>query len=258
MKLENLKKYAFLLRRFRNAPALIDSIRRGRRCSVAISWDGRRLEHPPGRDGLAGTLVEVWGEDCYAQPGFTDLRPGETVVDAGAHIGLFSLSVLKRQPEARVFAFEPSAENASCLRKNLAEYGAAGSVTVVEEAVSGWTGAGVLRAMTERSIDHRLFPATEGEPGAIGTRSLDDLVDMAGGEISLLKMDVEGSEHAAFEAASEETIKALRRLVLEYHDNLVPGTLELLKARLSPTHDLRVIPTGERGYGVMFATRRAA
>jgi hypothetical protein len=43
---------------------------------------------------------------------------------------------------------------------------------------------------------------------------------------------------------------------MEYHDNLVPGTLDLVRERLSATHEVEVFPTGERGYGILRAKLR--
>ena len=81
------------------------------------------------------------------------------------------------------------------------------------------------------------------------------LVDILGALVNdkNLKMDVEGAEHDAFDCASQETIDRIDRVAMEYHDNLVPGTLSLLLDRLGGTHSVTVKPVDERGYGILLA-----
>jgi FkbM family methyltransferase len=255
MKLSNLRHYAYLTQRFRNAPALIQAYRRDLPMGEAVEWGGRSLRHPPARGGLVGTLLEVWGEGCYDDMG--ELEPGDVVVDAGAHVGLFSIRAALREPQVRVLAFEPTVENHACLVDNVASYGLESRIITQRCAVGGERGWVRLEAPTARSIDHRIVSADVDDAGAVPVVTLDDLVAAAGGEVAFLKMDIEGAEHDAFARARQASLRALRRVALEYHDNLVPGTLAMLRERLGPTHDLRVVPTGDRGYGLLYAQRKA-
>ena len=75
-------------------------------------------------------------------------------------------------------------------------------------------------------------------------------------EVALLKMDAEGAEEGAFSAADTGLIGRIQRIAMEYHDNLVPGTLSILRRRLSPTHELTVIPDPGAGHGRLFAVRK--
>ena len=75
-------------------------------------------------------------------------------------------------------------------------------------------------------------------------------------QVALLKLDAEGAEYDAFSAATPETLRSFQRIAMEYHDNLRPGTLDLLRRKLEPSHDLIVEPTFDRGYGILLATRR--
>ena len=67
---------------------------------------------------------EIFESSCYARHGIS-LRPGATVVDVGANLGLFALWVLRDwQPAAaRVVAFEPLPQLANVLEANLREHG---------------------------------------------------------------------------------------------------------------------------------------
>ena len=49
-------------------------------------------------------------------------------------------------------------------------------------------------------------------------------------EIDFLKVDIEGSEHDVFAAASPDVLGRFKRIAMEYHDQIAPGTLALLRA----------------------------
>jgi FkbM family methyltransferase len=220
-----------------------------------VTWGGTRIVHPAGRVGLVGTLLEVWRDRCYTGT-FYSPADGDVVVDAGAHVGLFSILAARTNPRCRVVALEPFAENHECLAANL---GAAGATNVTPLRMAlGKAGIGRMEAVGVRSIDHLLAPGadpTSGDPVPIVP--LDRLFDVAGSErIAMLKCDVEGSEHDAFGDASPDSIRRIDRIALEYHDNLRPGTLALLRERLGPTHDLDVRPEPGQLHGLLYAIRR--
>lgn len=65
---------------------------------------------------------EIFEDQCYLKHGI-GLREGATVLDIGANIGLFSLFVMSRCHDARVYAFEPAPAAYAALRANLEAYG---------------------------------------------------------------------------------------------------------------------------------------
>jgi methyltransferase FkbM-like protein len=75
-------------------------------------------------------------------------------------------------------------------------------------------------------------------------------------EIDFLKVDIEGSEHDVFAAANPDLLGRFKRLAMEYHDQIVPGTLDLLRRVLSPTHEITVRPSKMEGCGILLARRR--
>ncbi|MCC7173812.1 MAG: FkbM family methyltransferase [Bryobacterales bacterium] len=88
------------------------------------AWSGRRL--------LAYLLAEHdWVE---AENPENMVRPGDVVVDCGAHVGVFTSKALRRGA-ARVVAVEPDPTNLECLRRNLAEEAADGRVVIVPRGV---------------------------------------------------------------------------------------------------------------------------
>ena len=65
---------------------------------------------------------EIFRDECYLRHGIR-IHDGDTVVDIGANIGLFSLFVLNRFPRARIYAFEPSPVVYELLKANCETHG---------------------------------------------------------------------------------------------------------------------------------------
>jgi FkbH-like protein/FkbM family methyltransferase len=65
---------------------------------------------------------EIFRDECYLRHGI-HIHDGDTVVDIGANIGLFSLFVLNRFPRARIYAVEPSPIVYELLKTNCEAYG---------------------------------------------------------------------------------------------------------------------------------------
>jgi hypothetical protein len=51
---------------------------------------------------------------------------------------------------------------------------------------------------------------------------------------------------------------SFKRIAMEYHDQIVPGTLELLRRVLRPTHEITVRPSRMEECGILLAGRRLA
>lgn len=65
---------------------------------------------------------EIFQDQCYLKHGLT-LRDGDTVLDIGANIGIFSLFIKDRWPNARVYAFEPAPAVYELLKANCEAHG---------------------------------------------------------------------------------------------------------------------------------------
>jgi FkbM family methyltransferase len=151
------------------------------------------------------------------------VRPGDTVLDVGANVGYMTLAMTARLAgSGRVFSFEPHpslfgelALNATAARERFAGV----EVSARREALSDTAGAVGLRIPEGFDANRGLAsvgPAGEGIP--VTARRLDDLADEIGAEVALMKIDVEGHEHATFRgAASMLKSGAIRNVILEEH-----------------------------------------
>ena len=63
---------------------------------------------------------ENFGRHCYEKHGVA-VTHGDVIFDAGANIGMFALSLMKRFRDLRIYCFEPVPDTYACLSRNLAE-----------------------------------------------------------------------------------------------------------------------------------------
>lgn len=76
------------------------------------------LSQPAPRAGLADALWRV--EQDYYLTRLAVLRPGDVVVDVGAHVGVLALTLALRHPYVTVYALEPDPHAFACLQHNIA------------------------------------------------------------------------------------------------------------------------------------------
>jgi FkbM family methyltransferase len=248
-----LPSYASVVREFRNGAALAWAHCVRGEAERAVFWNGAEVCNVPGRSGFVDTIVEIWGLQEYMCDGFYAPADGDVVLDIGAHVGLFSIWIARRAPGARVFAFEPFAENCETLRANVE--GWTNNVQVRQLAVGGQSGRARMVDVGERSLDHRLATPdfADGSGHTVEVVTLAQAIEMTGASsIDLLKVDIEGSELAVFEAADRALLARIKRIALEYHDNIRPGTLAQLTDILSRTH--RIVSVRGDSYGILQAT----
>lgn len=255
-RIDNLKNYWYLATHFRNGYQLIRSFRNGPPCGKAVRWNGSQLVHPENRDGFVGTILELWKDRCYTREDFYQPRDGDWIVDAGAHVGLFSIAMALENPRCQILALEPFQENYACLQRNLQALGI-DNVSPLHCAVGGEQRTAFMKSVGDRSIDHLLQSTPDSETRSVAVLSLAGILDRLGTDrVAMLKMDVEGAEYDAFAVSDSAILSRFERIAMEYHDNLRPGTLDLICDKLDPTHELRIEPTFDRGYGILLATLR--
>ena len=144
-----------------------------------------------------------------------------TIVDAGANIGLTSVYFSNRFPQARILAIEPVQGNFDVLAKNVAAYP---NVQVFHGAV--WPNQASLEISNPGSgSDSFILQASDGEPGEpFPVITMPQVMDMMGGSIDLLKMDIEGAEREVFSAGNLDWLAAVNAIAIETHDRTAPGS----------------------------------
>jgi FkbM family methyltransferase len=236
----------------------------------AIGTDRMRVALPDGRelwcvDG--GDALSMWREIFLTgvyDAAVGHLRPGDTVLDIGAHLGLASLRFADRAQPLRIIACEPAPPTFDCLEANLREH-APGSVAR-KVAVGAGTGETTLvhyshpamSTMSTTVVDDEetrfnvdTILSNRGNEDAAERREwVDDMLASASSytvplvtvsqlvaehgieEIALLKVDVERAELEVLAGIGEEVWPRIHAVVMEVHridDRL--ATVEALLTR---------------------------
>jgi FkbM family methyltransferase len=185
----------------------------------AVMVDGHLIELDP----LDSLLLSVNGNyEAFEQSLFVGcVRSGDTVLDIGAHIGLYTLQAARAAgPQGRVFAFEPSVENFALLVRNIEGNGYE-NVHAERVAVSDREGHAELSLSAANTGDHSLV--TVGTAGRrterVQTVAVDGISELS--TIDVVKLDVQGAEPSVIAGA---------RLTLDANEDV------LMFMELSPGH----------------------
>ena len=127
------------------------------------------------------------------------VTPGSTVLDLGANLGVYTLRFARATgPSGHVVAFEPSPPTARVLAHNVRVNGYR-HVRVEQRAVADRADVRSLFLSETNIGDHRLYAAEEPRRLIdVEVVRLDDVVEIPGA-LSLVKMDIQGGEHAALD-----------------------------------------------------------
>lgn len=145
----------------------------------------------------------------------------ETIVDAGANIGLTSLFFANRFPSASIVALEPDADNFDLLKSNTSPY------NNIHLLFSGLWKSDTYLAVVDEGHGNNAFTVKEVSketPGAIQATTVPSIMQQLKWErIDILKIDIEGSEKAIFSEPDIPWLAKVKVLIIELHDRMMPG-----------------------------------
>lgn len=152
-------------------------------------------------------------------------RPGATIVDVGANIGVYTLeSSLVVGPTGRVISIEAAPRNAQALRRNI-ELNGMENIVVLETAVGEITSSATLALSAGGNLGMFTLGAASGEKEyRVAVRRLDDLLaEKRVDKVDLIKMDIEGSEYHALLGAVGTLSRHRPTLVIELNEGALRG-----------------------------------
>jgi FkbM family methyltransferase len=194
-----------------------------------------------------GVAYEVFVHRYYAP-----LRPipensVRLIVDLGANVGFSCLYWLTQFPEARLIALEPHPGHMAQCRANLAANGMLSRVTL-HAAAAGVTPSRIT--LTDKGSASAVVTA---DANGIQADMLDIFSLLDGCAVDLLKIDIEGGEHAIL---ADPRFPRLRvsRLVMEWHGE--PASRAWCLARLDESGYETVEIFDQGSHGMLWAFRR--
>lgn len=212
---------------FRDAFAFIEW-RFSRKSSIFI--DGLEFANA---DHIVWSLItETFLHKEYTPRGF-GIGPNDTVIDIGAHRGVFSGFAAKRTKN-QIIAVEPDLENFKALGRFIQEnhltnirilncaIGATNATTTIYRSESSRHSITGFDQATGRALQDQF---------EVNCISLDTLL-LEYAYIDFVKIDCEGAEYAALEAASSTTLEKINKLAMEIHGIHNTAELNMLLQKL--------------------------
>lgn len=148
------------------------------------------------------------------------LKPGMTVLDIGANIGIYSiLASDKVGKKGNVFAFEPVPENLSLIRHNLT-LNHIKNVKVVPSAV-GDKKDRVTISLVENSLGTHSVGAESAQTLEVNQIKIDDFVSLNKIKVDIIKIDIEGYEAHALDGAKHTIQDKNIILLMEFSAKLL-------------------------------------
>jgi len=177
-------------------------------------------------------LIELVLDDKYF-PKWFSLEKDATVVDVGAHIGIFSVLVGRK-----VYSIEPSKENYDLLleqtklnNSNIIPFNIA--LSDKNETVKLYNGRHSARCSIIRK------ETSEWE--SVNTLTMKDFFERNKIEkCDLLKMDVEGAEYKILKSTPKEIFKKIQNIFIEIHDVEGENRQELIEFIKSQGYDIKI------------------
>jgi FkbM family methyltransferase len=198
--------------KWRSFTASLPEIRKPVRLPFGALWI-------PRRDNLGEPLLSGTFETLEVSFVGQFLKPGMTMLDIGAHHGLYTLLAAKNvKPGGRVFAFEPSARERRFLRLHLILNGV-GNVRVEPFALGDEnTAADLFVVQGKETGCNSLRPpvvSSGTSPERVFVRRLDDwITERAPNRIDFIKLDAEGAELPILKGAELLLQSSFRPVIL--------------------------------------------
>jgi FkbM family methyltransferase len=171
-------------------------------------------------------LNEIYLDRVYDVPG-ADLGRCHSILDVGANTGIFALYVASVAPKASVYCFEPEPKNFEMLEHNLKRNRV--RAKAYRLAVSNSSGVGYLQRKGS-SAEYSLGDA-DATSAAVECIDWDQVFRLTGVDrFDFVKMDIEGHERQILASCTDDQLRRIGALSLEWHHGM--EELEALAGRL--------------------------
>ena len=207
---------------------------------------------PRGEFWVAGTsdeilplLIAQQERHIYGDARSGGVKPGDVVLDCGAHVGTFAKAAL-RDGAKLVVAIEPAPAAVECLRRNLKAEIAAGKVILVPEGIWDVEDSLALFDNGNGNAGDSFLNQGKGAKALKGirVRPIDQMVaELKLERVDLIKADVKGATEKGITGATATIQRWKPRLVFSTEEPPEdPGSITRLVQKLNPGYKLRPGP----------------
>ena len=149
-----------------------------------------------------------------------NFQSSKIIIDAGANVGYTSFYFATAFPESKIFAIEPSQENAKQFLLNMASLTKPQSIKLYQNALCHISGTYFNIENDFRDGKDWSLSTVENKQGAIKGITIQEIIDQNSlAHISLLKIDIEGAERFIFKKENNlNFLKITEVIAIEIHD----------------------------------------
>jgi len=192
------------------------------------------------------TRWRKWFYEGYEQPTFDFIRmrckPGGTLIDVGAHFGIFTVCALRMVGRSgKVVSFEPCAATRSVLLKTIALNGFDGIPEIRDEAVSNVTGCSSFfsSSIPGDAANSLIGNAQHQTKSEVRTIRLDDIHLP---RVDAIKIDAEGAELQILEGSRDLITKHRPAVLLSVHPTQIERSGRPLSHLWNLLESLKLVP----------------
>lgn len=206
---------------------------------------------------LWSIIIDVFINEVYTPRGF-EINPEDTIIDIGAHQGVFSAYAAQRT-HGKILSFEPSIQNFSKLQA-LININQINNIEPHQFAVAADSGNRILN-LAGTSSTHSLassdmeIKSEDQNHEIVQTRSLNQILEGID-KVDFLKLDCEGAELEILLAVDGESFNKIKKITAEIHYSLNDPDMKILIQKLSLHYsDIKIFNFESKNLGYMYAKR---
>ncbi|MAG26902.1 hypothetical protein CMI47_15290 [Candidatus Pacearchaeota archaeon] len=193
-------------------------------------------------------INEIWIHNSYTPKGF-EIKESDTVLDIGAHIGVFSIFASHLSKNGKVYSFEPFQENFNLLKDNI-NLNETKNIIPINKAISNKNSKqSLFISESENKGSGSLHQNNNSKKVTIEAISLQSfLKEYKIKTIDFLKIDCEGAEYEILYNCPKNLLQKIKKISMEYHNLSKENNGSALKKFLEENgFAVTLIPEKKRG-----------